>query len=365
MARFITRACAATMLVASAIAAACGSSPDPGTSNSSASGVPETAAAKTPVVRTAAVPSDACGWIPAAEVEEVVGKLSGPPQAAGNDCVYPLVAKSETFAKLLEMRRQFRKGGDAGKHDFHDVVRVSVDLDGASNTLAVATAAMGKVFAKELGASDAELAKKVPPPPGWDWEGAVPYSWVGRAGHVSIVVFSPPEITKEQKIALAARVRDRIPDLPFAADSTYQVITLGGDHNPCELVTRAEAEAVLGRLVVEPYRAIENTARAYEKGKACAFYTAGHRAFVLTAEWQDGAMTFNLSRGVGGLVSAVVPFERASFDGPWDKGQVDGTSGALIFVKGDRYLRADYLNSATDRDGALKLAAIAVNRLGS
>jgi hypothetical protein len=363
MRQSLTREVRAVIVLMTAVcAAACGSSPSSGGSDGSPGAAP--ASAKAAAVKTAAIPADACGWIPAAEVEAVVGKLSGPPQPAGNDCVYPLAAKSETFARLLEARTKFRRG-DPGKHDFRDEVRVTVSLDGSSNAMDIANAAVGQIFAKELGVSPSEMAKKDPPPPGWDWEGGLPYSWIGRVGHISISVFSPPEITKETKMALAAKVRDRIPDLPFPADNTYQVITLGGDRNPCELLTRAEAEGVLGKLIVDPYRSIEYTSHAYEKGKGCAYYTAGHRAFVITAEWQDGAMTFNLSRGIGGLIGAVAPLERASLEGPWDKGQVDGTSGALIFLKGDRYMRVDYLTSPADRDGALALSKIAMQRLGS
>lgn len=131
------------------------------------------------------------------------------------------------------------------------------------------------------------------------------------------------------------------------------------------MLTRAEAEAVLGTLVVDPYRAIEDTPYAYEKGKACAYFTPGHRAFVITPEWSDGATTFNVSRGIGGLIGLVAPIEKAAIEGPWDNGQVDGMSGALMFLKGDRFLRVDYLTSSTDRAGALKLAAQAMQRLGS
>jgi hypothetical protein len=295
-------------------------------------------------------------------VEQVVGQLGGPPKAAGNECVYPLAEKSAAFAKMLELRKHF---GETGENPLRDEVRISVDVDGTdAQARDIANAAMGKIFAKEMGVSAKEITKKAPPQ-GWDGENFMPYSWIGRAGHISITVFSPPEITNEKKIALAAKVRDRIPDLPFPADNTYQVIALGGDRNPCDLLTRAEAEAVLGTLVVDPYRAVEYTPKAYEKGKACSFYTAGHHAFVITAEWQDGAMTYNLSRGIGGLISAVAPLERKSIEGPWDKGQVDGTSGALIFLKGERFLRVDYAASPADRDAAVKLAAIAMERLGS
>ena len=187
-------------------------------------------------VKTARLPTDACGWISAAEVEQVVGKLEGPPRAAGDECIYPLAEKSQAFANLLEMRRQFR-GNRPGKDDdhvFHDVVKVSVDVTGADFIIGgLAINAVNKMFAQELGESPSGQSEKEPAPPGWDSVGGLPYTWIGRTGHVAIFVFSPPEISDEQKMALAARVRDRIPDLPFPADNTDQVPAFGSnDRNP-------------------------------------------------------------------------------------------------------------------------------------
>lgn len=322
------------------------------------------AAAARASVKTASPPADACGWIPAVEVEQIVGKLNGAPTARGNECVYPLAEKSKAFASLVEMRRQMRNG-DAGDHDFHDVVKLSIDLDGSAVvTGELAMGAMSKIFARELGQPDA-APKKDAPPAGWDAVSKLPYTWVGRAGHVSIAVFAPPEMKDDTKMTLAARVRDRIPNLPFPADNTYQVPTFAADRNPCDLLTKAEAEAVLGPLVVDPYRSIEDTPHVYERGKACSYYVAGHRAFVVTPEWSDGKMLFGMSSGIGGLVGMVAPLDRAALEGPWDKGQVDGPTGALLLLKGDRLLRIDYLVSSTDRAGALKLAAQAMSRLSS
>lgn len=313
-------------------------------------------------VTTASLPSDACGWLPVSEVEALIGPLAGAPRAAGNQCTYPLAEKSKSFAAMAELRRKM--GGGDDNRDLGDVVRVAVDPSGGSVVGDLAMAAVGKMFAKELGRAPSNAATKPAPPPGWDAASTLPYTWVGRVGHISISVFAPPEIGNDKKLALAARVRDRVPDLPFAAENTYQIISLDGDRNPCDLLTRAEAEAVLGPLVVDPYRAIEDTPRAYEKGKACAYFTSGHRTFVITPEWRDGAMTYGIGSGLGALVGAAAPLEKARFDGPWDKGRLDGMTGALMFLKGDRYLRVDYLMSATDREGALKLAAQAMQRLG-
>ena len=376
MVRSLSRLAPRLAVVAVLIAiAACGS---PGGDRASAGGAaapagdpPPTADPPPAAVKTANKPDDACGWIPVAEVERIIGTLEGQPRAAGNECTYPLAEKSAAFTRMIELRRKMReidgiKGRDGEDRDFDSLVRVTVDPKGGSIVGDLATAAVGKMFARELGQPSSAAAKKAAPPPGWDSASGMPYTWIGRVGHVSISVFSPPEITRERQIELAAHVRDRIPDLPFAAENTYQVLSLGGgDRNPCSLLTRAEAEAVLGPLVVDPYRAVEDTPFAYDKGKACAYFTPGHRAFIITPEWSDGASTFNIGGGIGALVGAVAPLEKAAIEGPWDKGRVDGMTGALMFLKGDRYLRVDYLTAAADRGGALKLAAQAMQRLGS
>lgn len=355
---------AVAILISSIAGAACSQS-EPANAEATAAAAGGDAA---PAVKTVATPGDACGWIAAAEVEQIIGKLDGPPRAAGKDCIYPLAEKSEAFTRMVEFRRKMRsidniKTQERDDSDLDSLVRLTVDPSADSIIGDIATAAVGKIFARELGQRPSEAAKKAAPPAGWDAESGLPYTWIGRAGHISISVYSPPEITKEKKIELASRVRDRIGDLPFAADNTYQIPTFAADRNPCELLTRAEAEAVLGPLVVDPYRAIEDTPHAYAKGKACAYFTPGHRALVITPEWTDGAMTFKLSTGIGGLIGAVAPIEKTKIEGPWDQGRVDGTTGALMFLKGDRSLRVDYLTSATDRDGALKIAAQAVERL--
>ena len=326
-----------------------------GTAAAAPSGTPAPAPA---AVKTASSPTDACGWIPVADVEQMVGMLEGPPRAEGDECIYPLAQKSPAFA-------QMRRGlGADDPQNFQDTVRLAVDLS-ANSIRDLAAGAVAKMFAREFGEGPSQPAKNAVPPPGWDAVTGLPYTFIGRVGHIQITVFSPPELKTETQMALAAKVRDAIPDLPFPADSSYQLMPLGVDRNPCELLTRAEAEAVLGPLTVAPYRAVENGARVFERGNACAYYSAGHRAFVVIPEWTDGAMTFKLSKGVGGFIGAVVPLDKTAIEGPWDEGRVDGTTGMLMFLKGDRNLRVDYLTSSTDRAGALKLAATAMQRLGS
>ena len=49
---------------------------------------------------------------------------------------------------------------------------------------------------------------------------------------------------------------------------------------------------------------------------------------MITPEWSDGDSTYNIGAGIGGLIGSVVPLEKTAIEGPWDKGRVDGTTGA-------------------------------------
>ena len=69
-----------------------------------------------------------------------------------------------------------------------------------------------------------------------------------------------------------------------------------------------------------------------------------------------------MEEGIGGLVGMVMPKENVVIKGPWDKAQI-GIEGQLRFLKGDRVLSVYYLTSSTDRRGAIKLAAQAIQRM--
>jgi hypothetical protein len=218
------------------------------------------------------------------------------------------------------------------------------------------------MLAQESGGA---LSRKAPPE-GWDAVTPMPYAFMGRVGHVSVSVQAgAPDVPLEVMQRLAAAVRDRIPDLPFATDNSYQIIQLGAsDKSPCDLLPRAEAEAVLGPLVVEPYRSSsQHPPLALAQGHGCAYYTKGHRVFVLIPTWSDGEQTFKMEAGLGSLLGQVVPQESVIFKGPWDRAQPSRGTGALLFLKGDQLLEAHYLTSSTDRGGAVKLAASAMRRM--
>ena len=342
---------------------------------------PTPAATATPV-RTADRPADACGWIPAEQVAAIIGPLVGPPRVHEGDCLYPVpldaesARRREAAKKMGELAKQMAEKLGEKYEPIEDhrptepAVIVSVRLEGTG--IEQSTFAAGEAIAASWAGGDASAPKpETPPPPeGWDELRSsiaigLPGYW-GRLGHVDVMVRPQAVIIAGEKIAaLAAAVRDRIPDLPFAYPGSG-----GGNlgrHDPCSLVTAQEAEAVLGPLVVPPYRSHESTPLAEGSGKSCAYLTKGHHALVLTPTWEYGGMTVEAIRSVGGILNAVVPglneVGADTLDGDWEEAGGDPTTGQLYFLKGERLIGLGYLLSSTDAGGAVRLARIAMGRL--
>lgn len=332
-----------------------------------------------PSVRTASVPDDPCGWLAPADVEAAVGKLAEPPTRE-NGCRYTLVVPDEVRAKrqaavdrFEEFRARFKTEvptfrGPMANYERNPrsyAVSVSVEVGGDM------AGEMGMQAARNWLANEAGAAapERPAPPEGWDAASRVPYGFIGRVGHVSVAVQGfAPDVPTDVMQKLAAAVRDRVPDLPFRATNPYQIIQLsGGDKNPCSLLTRAEAEAVLGPLVVEPYRSSSQyPPLALDDGHACAYFTKGHRVFVLSPTWSGGEESYRMEKGIGGLIGQVMPQqELVVFKGMWDDALISRGTGALLFLKGDRLIEAHYLTSGASRGGAVKLAATAMRRLAS
>jgi hypothetical protein len=374
-----------TALLSTAIA--CGGGPE-GTNTTSAAGgsiatntSSSSADSWKPTIKTATLPADPCELISAADVEAVMGsKVVEPPKKA-DGCLYVLaipeaVAAKRAQAKEMQekIRNAFAKLGtppeepqgvmaNAMNDPRSYAVTVSVDVRGeVTGEIGVDAALKQLGFAKDApGASPTEGAKAAN-----DWDDARRISnvFMGRVGHVQVnVEAQSPDVPKELLPKLAEVVRDKIPDLPFGVTNPYQVMQLGPDKDPCSLLTRAEAETVLGPLAMDPFRASSNwPPLAHGKGYACAYYTAGHHVFALAPEWQGGAQSFKIEKGVGGLVGLVAPQESVVIKGPWEQTSAAG-SGALLFLKGDQLLEVHYRTSRATRADAIKLAAIAMPRL--
>lgn len=333
------------------------------------------AASKAGPVRTATAPADACAWIPAAEAAAVLGPLDGEP----------------TVVRSLE-RPDPDPRGAACRYLLADKPRVGI------GAVVLQVDLSGAVIQERVGASMAEGFRQItqagtaaegsPPPaaeaapPGWDrvgklWTGYNTFS--GRIGHVAVLAMSlTPDLPAERTAALATRARDAIPDLPFllppdpeleamarAAGSPLDAEPVGPD--PCALLSPAQAEPVLGKLVVPPYRSAGDSPLAVRNGSSCTYFTAGHRAFTVKPHWSSGKMLFEMAKGVGGLVGSVAPDDTAAaadtLEGPWEEAAANGTTGQLYFLKNDRMLEVNFVTSSTDRAGAVLLARAAMEKL--
>jgi hypothetical protein len=320
--------------------------------------------------KSATIPASPCDWIPASEVEAVVGRLNGTPRAERGGCFYPLPVDSITIArraKADQMRAALERAGmksdwPAEPRDTGGVfIYVAVGRGAEERLAELAFATMGTWV------GDDSLLAARQAGDGWNYRRALPGkpNFMGRAGTVFIVVEGGTHGMDDAVLAtLAARVRDRIPDLPFVAPNASSRAPQG--RNPCSLLSREEAEAVLGKLVVAPYRVWEGGALAHPGGGSCAYYTAKHRALVLTPHFVGGADEMRLVRGGGGLRAVGLVDREAegadTLEGPWDEVAI-GIDGQLAMLKGERMLEIAFLTSSTDITGAIRLAEPALRRL--
>lgn len=322
-----------------------------GDSKPAGEGTPRVEKLQRPAVQTQEVPMP-CEWLPQADVERILGKLARPPRRGfnaknprpdeeGYACVYAIAS-------------------DQGKID---EVAVQLDLYGSSE-FESAMGMVGAMFAAELNQGHGEAAEPERRTDGWDYASALPGIGVWRVGHVAVQIGNASShMPLETSERLAVAIRDRLTDLPFAMPGS----TPNGPSSPpdpCALLTRAEAEAVLGKLLVEPYRSGESGAIADAEGPSCSYYSRGHRALVITPTWNDGATMFEMAGGIGGMLRSQIggADEGDALDGPWDQATA-GTTGALYFLKGDRMLEIVYKTSGADVQGAARLAAAAIGRL--
>ena len=333
------------------------------------------------------LPNDICQLIPVADVEAILGKLTGPPKGSKTTCEYPLPMDEETAKSRAGYQKMARdinpKSAAANDTTMKSVaVIVSIDLRGdmtGERAGKIAGNMLANMFASEVGknAALADTSKREEEPKrpeGWDRASSIhgKSDFRGRIGHLVVSVDENSDlinaVPSEKKAELAGRVRDRITDLPF--DFPFAGPTTGPppEPDPCSLVTREEAEAVLGKLLAPPYRAHDGGPYAKPHGLSCAYYTAGHHVFVVTPSWARGKQHFEIIRRVGTLVTSVAADpdrEKAdTLDGPWDD-VVLGLDGTLAFLKGDQLLEVEYLTSSTDAAGAVRLARVALKRLTS
>lgn len=366
-----TRACLMSVAVACAKQEGEGGPPDGKAQGTAIANAGGTARNQVPVGTR---PSSACDWIPASEAEALIGPFAEPPRPSEGGCLYTLEVAPELAARRAKQREiEKRLGSTLPMRDGAYAVLLQVGLDAKTGERAVRLAA--EKMASWMEADSTNSAQKAPPRPtradandadsgGWD---ARRFNG-GRLGTVEVTLIAQSyevRVPREKLNELTARIRDRIPDLPFAAQSDpYEERS----PDPCTVLTRAEAESVLGKLIVAPYRSVDEGPLAAPNGRTCSYFTARHHALIVKPIWSDGKSELAMTRGVGGLMSIVVNDSEAqsadTIEGSWDETAVSA-DGRLLLRKGDRAVEIEYETSSTDKAGALRLGKIMIERLAA
>jgi hypothetical protein len=315
-----------------------------------------------------------CEWLSPAVVEGIFGPLNGAPirvqsarddepDAEGTRCLYRLIGHYGELRMLLEVDLNGAIPELLGiGMSVRQALRASDETGVDGSDAEQAAAALGALTRAPTGESG--IASR---PDAWDSSGSVPGLAIWRIGHVAVKLAGDIMLLPgDQLERLALQLRDVLADdRPFAA-TVRDERPWPRQPDPCSLLTRAEAEAVLGPLVVPPYRSSGESAQASATGLSCSYLARNHRALVLTPEFSDGALDFRAIAAFGGhLRSSVGGADHGDLlDGPWEQATQDA-GGALYFLDGDRLLKMIYLTSSTDLGGAGRLAAHAVPRLGN
>lgn len=332
----------AALLATTVTLAACGDGDTATSGSNHESATHKDATVQRPAIKAQTL-SSPCEWLPLADVERVLGKLAAPPKdEEDGGCIYQVHARNGA------------------------VVELGVQIDPTGNAAAEqASDMLGDLFARELSDGASHAAAPAPRTDGWDFVGGVPDILIWRVGHVAIEIGGKANFLfpKQTLTQLATLVRDRLPDLPFVAPGA-DANKAGPQPDPCALLTRAEAEVVLGPLLVEPFRTNQSSALADGEGPSCAYYTRGHRALWLNPSRFAGKELFSMMGGASRLIRSTVGGADAgdALDGPWDQA-AEASTGSLIFLKGDQMLEIGYRTSSADVDGAAQLARAAVARM--
>jgi hypothetical protein len=354
-------ACALVLAGAAACGGDAGGQGDGSESNDNASAPADAAG---PPFELAQAPDDPCEWLSPEEVQAILGSFSAPPVRVrpgqnpspdpyGTGCLYTLALQPQLGTSTVTLSVALH-GGEAA-----DLV----------------SAASASLFGAAPGTGDRRAAANS----GWDHQTRLGTTYLVRIGHIGVQVDRGTfEIPDENARRLAAAARGKMADRPFAnpvdpfldslrklKGSPVEPPPQGPD--PCALLTRAEAEAVLGPLTVPPYRSAGDSPLWDARGESCSYFTGkGHRALTIRPTWSQGQMSFRMAAGVGGVAASATGVDGGlaadTLEGPWDDVMQD-MHGMLRFLKGDRMLEVTWVSSNTDRSGALRLAATAVGRL--
>jgi hypothetical protein len=326
-----------------------------------AAAVPEKEPAKaSEAMKTLPADIDPCAWITAEEAARLLGPLEGPPWRAG-ESDHPSPDKTGRACAYTVAASGNRTAGD-------EKIGVELVTEDATTTEAgfmMVTGQLSSDAGKGVAGDVMKALGNGQEVAGWDHVSRLPELFVGRLGAIAIRTgIYTDRVPTDSIQRLAALVRDRIPDLPIQTPARYADRGEGPD--PCSLVTREEAEAVLGKLAFPPYRSnSRKSSLADPRGEGCSYYLGKHRVFTIDATWDQGKTIFGMSVGTTQKIFSTIGVDGAAADtleGGWDQAGA-GPAGALYFLKGDQMLEITYVTAGVDLAAAARLAKLAVSRL--
>jgi hypothetical protein len=140
-------------------------------------------------------------------------------------------------------------------------------------------------------------------------------------------------------------------------------------HDPCTLITAAEATPYVGPLAVPPYRASDGAADA--GGDQCVYRGRDGRLVTVRPTWSGGHMIGQVLKAPGAVMGALAKgapgldsmthMVMKPEAGPWDQATwIPG--GSLFATKGERQIQVDVSAASGDESDAKALAGIAMPR---
>jgi hypothetical protein len=170
-------------------------------------------------------------------------------------------------------------------------------------------------------------------------------------------------------LGLAACMKDQQARFARMVDSLQRTgaARAGGasSGDPCTLLSRAEAEQVLGPLRHDPYRT-DGSGAPDPDGSTCRYETQAGRHLSMEVSF-DGARIGMRAIGLGAQIASPVfgsdSAQLGAVRGHWD--EVHLIPGHLMARKGDAMVDMDYMGSRAGLPGAARLADLALDRIGS
>ena len=254
---------------------------------------------------------DPCSFLTAAEVEAVMGPLAGPPYRVGHG-VTP------------------QANGDGCRYEAPDrhSIRLSVTWDGGRQLIAM----MGSVqaMADSAGLNQLKLGDGSTVAGHWDQarlNQCCEFNAL-RGDRVVTLDVSGSHATVAQAAALADAAIQRL-DQPLAVSGSAGIKSAQErasqrpkPRNVCELLTAADAEAILGVTLAQPPKGTYDRCRYVWPGS----FQGSTYQFDLAVTWQDGFSEMRFTDSAVGNASSMMgmgkPESRSATDrdsGPWDE----------------------------------------------